>query len=126
MEATILFGVFSPLNDQVSYLSVKQLRLRPSSSFYLKADAVEEGDCILLLVHVAELFHPFSGPNCRGRDTHTQNQGMYRLLHQCMINTIYLMSYSRRTNDKFCSFLSQGNFRHLSSQKLTYLYYLSA
>lgn len=73
MEATILF-VFFPLNDQVSYLSVKQLRLRPSSSFYLKADAVEEGDCILLLVHLAELFHPFSGPSCSGRDTHTHTK----------------------------------------------------
>lgn len=46
-------------------LSVKQLRLCPSSSFYLKANTVEEGDRVLLLVHITELLHYISGPGLR-------------------------------------------------------------
>lgn len=58
--------------DGSTRLSVKQLRLWPSSSFYLIADAVEESDCILLLVQTTELLHHISGPSFREANTHTQ------------------------------------------------------
>lgn len=59
---------------------MKQLRLRTSSTFDLKADAVEKSDGVLLLVHVAELSHDMSGPSCKMRHRHTQDQESSPLL----------------------------------------------
>lgn len=52
---------------------MQQLRLQSPSSFYLKADAVEERNRVLLLVDFAELLHDFLGP-CFKENTHTQSK----------------------------------------------------
>ena len=96
-------------------LPVKQLRLRCSSSFYLKADAVEEGDRVLLLVHITKLLHHISGPSCRRTRKHRKIRKhphfrkIYRgvqtqfFLQYICIYTIYIlgswMNECQRTNN---------------------------